>query len=340
MAKYFFIGSINESKSPRGGAEAKNQFLLEKLKVKLGANFTYVDTSGSENSFLKISKLIYGLIFNEHIILSIASTGLEKLSFFNFLFRRKKLTIFIIGGMVDEKLGNRRLKKLFELADISYAETHALSKSIKSKSAKINVLQLPNFKDLIPYLPNNKSNKDNIIRLVYLSRIHVNKGVFKSIELVEKLNEAISDKEFILDLYGPLDLPPTELEKFNERINNENINYKGFLDLNTSNGYSILSGYHFFVFLTNHPGEGFPGVLIDAMHAKTHLIYSDWKYNHEIVSSNGFLVNMESSFYQNEIIAYIRNILNKEEQSYLDELNQIEISSRKYDSSNINFEIA
>src|SRR5690554_587942 len=132
MAKYFFIGGINKGGAPRGGAEAKNQYLIKKLQSKYKDNINYVDmTSSSLNLAIRYFRLIKGLIMHQHIVLSVASTALEKLAYLNFYLKSKNVTIFIIGGVVDQKLAKPRMLQLFENANLVYAETKALTISIK-----------------------------------------------------------------------------------------------------------------------------------------------------------------------------------------------------------------
>lgn len=338
MSKYFFVGSINESKNPRGGAEAKNQFLLKKLQEKFGDKLSYVDMSSSRISIYY--RLIIGLLSHKHIILSVASTALEKLAYLNLYLKNKNVSIFIIGGVVDEKFINPRIKALFELASITYAETSALAKSIKIKLPKTKVKHLPNFKELILFDEYNKSNKSEIIKLIYLSRVNVDKGIFRAISLLETLNKNSANKKFELDIYGPIDLSDKDLKTFESKIDQKEVNYLGFLRLEMAEGYTTLSQYHFFIFLTKHPGEGFPGVLIDAMHSKIHIISSDWKYNKEIVPTTGFLVDLGRSNYENDIIAYIDQVLKRDEFNYQIELEISKKESLKYDIKNIEFEIA
>lgn len=49
--------------------------------------------------------------------------------------------------------------------------------------------------------------------------------------------------------------------------------------------YDILANYSAMLFPTYWEGEGFPGILIDAMIAGTPVIASDWGYNSEIIEN-------------------------------------------------------
>src|SRR5690606_6233839 len=113
--KYFFIGTVNEGDTPRGGAEAKNQIILEKLKNQLGINLNYVDVSKSKINLFTLANLLWGLAIRKKIIFSVASPTLEKLSLFNFFFKHKNIIIIIVGGLVHKKIEkNKKLKKFFE----------------------------------------------------------------------------------------------------------------------------------------------------------------------------------------------------------------------------------
>src|SRR5690606_12958223 len=105
-----------------------------------------------------------------------------------------------------------------------------------------------------------KVRSSSEIQLVYLSRVERRKGIFRAINLVKKLNQNTRGYRYHLDIYGRMDLKQNELFEFERLINNDDlIAYKGFLNLNESGSYERLSQYHFFLFLTDHVGEGFPG---------------------------------------------------------------------------------
>lgn len=339
MTKYFFIGGINQGGSPRGGAEAKNQFLLKKLQEKYNEQLDYVDMTSSKNSFLKrYILLILGIIKSKYIIFSISNSALFKISFIDFLLQKKKKTIFLVGGVADQKLENLRFKKFIESAGIVYAETKALTKSIYQKSNRINVKHLPNFKQLIEFTPRNKSNKDSIIKFVFLSRVHRDKGVFRAINTVLHLNNKIK-KQFVLDIYGPIDLSVEDKKVFDQQVENQYINYKGYLDLSTADAYTKLSEYHFFIFLTNHPSEGFPGVIIDALHSGSIIIASDWRFNKEIIPKTNLIVNL-----QNDYLADIQEYVIKISELSFDEYQKItqsqQIKAKKYDVDYANIEVS
>src|SRR5690606_31779227 len=160
---------------------------------------------------------------------------------------------------------------------------------------------------------------------VFVSRVHRDKGIFRAMEVIHYLNKSIKNKQFVLDIYGPLDLTAEDKKIFEQQTESQYINYKGYIDLSNPEAYTTLSAYHFFIFLTKHPGEGFPGVLIDALHSGTIIIASDWRYNNEIIPQSNLLVDLEVN-YQEVIKEYVHQILNLKE----DEFRELIINQQKH----------
>ena len=90
-----------------------------------------------------------------------------------------------------------------------------------------------------------------------------------------------------MSLYGIVD------QSFNlEKCTNENIEYKGKLDLiNSNDDYEKLRKEDVFVFPTKWAGEGFAGALIDAMALGKPIIATRHNMNEQIVDEgkNGLL---------------------------------------------------
>lgn len=343
LNKILFIGPINKGKSPAGGAEAKNQILLETIRKDTTNEINYLDVSKlKKNKILLTFTVCLKIIQHKKIVLSVASTALLKLAFLNLILVRKKVTIFVIGGMVHERLDNNRLKRLFENACIVYAETKELKQNILHKSAQINVQYLPNFKK-IPNIKIIKTPIQQKVKLLYLSRIHSDKGIFRSIKIAKELNEKDFTREYELSIYGNFDLTKKEKLRFETEVEkNKNIIYKGFLDLEKSENYLELANYHFFLFLTNHYGEGFPGVLIDAMIAQVPVIASDWKYNSEILNDGngimGTIINLDKDDYIQQACGSILRLIANNEQYYnIQERMRLEV--QQYNIDNIKIDL-
>ncbi len=293
MDKICFIGGINAGNPPRGGAEAKNQILLKELKRRYGSEeiVNYDVSINRENPILAFLGILRVILLHNRLVFSVPSTALIKIAFLNFLLKRKKITIFVIGGDIHEMLYNKRLMTLLKMACVVYGETQKMVNYILTENKSIKAKYLPNFK----YLPEGflfpNRNIGSELKLLYLSRINHDKGIFRCFEIMERLKEKDPNTNYILDIYGVFDLTKKERLFFDQYLElHSNIRYKGIINLNDEKGYIHLAQYYLMLFLTNHPGEGFPGALIDSIIAHVPVIASDWKYNAEILCDEvGFL---------------------------------------------------
>ena len=80
---------------------------------------------------------------------------------------------------------------------------------------------------------------------------------------------------------------------------NLNIQYKGYLKIlnNEIVAYEILSQYCVMVFPSYYPGEGFPGVFLDAFNVGMPIIASDWNMHAEVINDgyNGKIVETKNN---------------------------------------------
>ena len=154
-----------------------------------------------------------------------------------------------------------------------------------------NVVYVPNSKPII-YRPNtNKFKLSHIIKFVFVSRIHPDKGCDDIFNAVQMLNDRGYSDRFEVSFWGPVF--PSYKESFNTQLQEyKNVNYCGFLDFTCVNGYDILSNYDIMLFPSYWSGEGFPGVIIDAYIAGLPIIASDWNLNQEVIENEktGFII--------------------------------------------------
>jgi len=342
VRKFLFVGAINEGNIPEGGAIAKNQILVKKLKTQKEINLVCADTYLNNFKIFVGIKLIIQLIIFKNILFSISTKSLSLIAKFNFFIKRKNVIIFIVGGDADKTIEqDKSLIVFFENSRIVYAETHSLVSKLKNLSGKINAKYLPNFKPVLKIRTTFKLNSDKEIRLVFLSRISVDKGIFRALELLDFLNSnERSDQSFVLDIYGPFDLSENEKKKFDDKVRNtKGAIYRGVLDLRSKRGYEVLSGYHFFLFLTLHHGEGFPGVIIDALIAQVPIIASDWAYNREILPGGCLVVDLSYNHYFDLISDYIYKITQMCKTDYVNLLNLLGVEGQKYNIDEITLDI-
>jgi glycosyltransferase involved in cell wall biosynthesis len=114
------------------------------------------------------------------------------------------------------------------------------------------------------------------------------KGVSVILEAAGVLTkQSVSQPNMEIDFYGLFESEEYKAFFESELAGlNSWVRYKGYLDIRSDPGtaYNILAGYDCLLFPTQYPGEGFPGVLLDAFIAGLPIICSDWNMNAEIVS--------------------------------------------------------
>lgn len=336
-----FIGGTNQGKPPTGGVAAKNQIIFKKLCREFEGEVFNLDVSQhKKNILVLIVLLFYHITSYQRIVISVPTPGLKKLAFLNPIFRRKQVTIFIAGGSINQELGCKRLAALLKNACRIYAQTQTLVDNIKAQESGIPVQHLPNFKPQ-PQIKIPKRSFKKEIYLLYISRVHRDKGVFRSFEVLDRLNQIDPEATYHLDIYGNMDLTPDEHNRFEQKLKNETVTYKELLDLRKKSGYEILADYHFMLFLTNHPGEGFPGVILDAMIAQVPVMASDWNYNKEIMRTDmgilGQIIDLDTDYVSQTADTILH--LKENPTDYKRIQKQMETEAKQYDAEEIQLAI-
>lgn len=280
--KIVFIGPAGGGDAPQNGASAKNYHLMKYFQKK-GVNVISVDTENWRKNPFILVKLACIIILNPKAKYIIATNNMSSYRVLQImsLFPGKRSVIYwIIGGSIADWIKDGKVKATpFKLVDYFLAEGKKMQKTFAEVGFN-NTIYVPNFK-CIDYLPEIKDKDNNKVRFVFLSRIIPEKGCNAIIEAVELLNKNYKNK-FLVDFYGPFE---AEYEsRFKEKISGiDNISYKGFLDLRNQKNYDQLADYSAMLFPTYWPGEGFPGIIIDAFVSGLPVIATDWRLNADII---------------------------------------------------------
>lgn len=135
---------------------------------------------------------------------------------------------------------------------------------------------------------------DRPLRLAYVGRIKETKGLHYLLAAIAALNE--TGPRVSLDVFGHfLDGDDYE-QRFRERCSETpEATFRGKLD--NEEVIPRLREYDVFAFPTYYPGEGFPGVLVEAFAAGCLVLASDWNYNDQLVVDDydGLLFEPQSS---------------------------------------------
>jgi glycosyltransferase involved in cell wall biosynthesis len=269
MYKILIIGTTT---GKYGGTNVSLIHLLNYFKEEK-INYKHLETGGVRqkniNSLFLFIKLLISLIKyskkSKTISAHLNNTALPILGPFLYLVSKllkKPYTIRIFGGFGYENK-NRLIRfinfKVLQNSKMYFAQTKKLYKiAIKDN---LEVTWFPTTRPKTNLRINSSQSKN----LVYIGRIIKEKGIFEIIKAAKLINSNIS-----IDIYGPLQ------NGLNQTIFDEgkNINYKGVV--NPKNIYETLVNYDLLLFPTYYPGEGYPGIIIEALNVGMPTICTDW----------------------------------------------------------------
>lgn len=283
------MGPFQLGQLATNGVSIKNRYFAERFS-KLFNEVKIVDSSYVGKKYpLKTLKYFlrlayYGMFHrNAKVVLS------ENIDFaYSFALRYLYLTrhgknvyYWAPGGTLPKKIkdGNYNIKYYNSLRKI-YVQGQGLVDKLNEMGIK-NSIFVPNSK-YIPALPKKMVNKTNVLRFVFVSRVHPTKGISEIAKCAEYLDNHGYKDRYIIDFYGSIQNGYENEFKDTIKVS-ANISYKGFLNLRKFENYNLLAKYDVMLFPTYWHGEGFPGVVIDSYIAGLPVIASDWNLNSEFV---------------------------------------------------------
>lgn len=306
MKKVIVFGNFPANGKCIAGQHIRSDNVYNLLKRKYPSySIKKIDTES--NKLLLLLRVFWSLIFSYRLVvmpgrrfLYVLSVLLTALPFFN-----SKVVCVAIGGWIPSFIeSNRFAKRVLSRLRYIYVQVPSMANKMTSIGFD-NVLVLPNFRldvkdDKTPIEANAKGTK-----FIFVSRICEDKGV---ISLIQSLNNL--GNNFVCDFYGPID--PMIKDVFFKLINkNPQLHYNG--ELANEKVVSLMRNYDVLVFPTRYEGEGFPGVILEAIYADLFVLASDWKYNKEVISEfgNGKTYSLDlSDSLENELKLLIDSPLN------------------------------
>lgn len=293
--KTIFIGPFGNGKVPTNGASIKNYHILKRLKEEI-QDLQAIDTDNWKRRPVMLLKMLWTISRNPNAryILSLNSGSANKLIKIIYqLVPNAEVIYWVIGGSFGKWIEQGRLKaKDYEHLRLIIVEGATMKSQLKSVGLS-NVEVIPNFKEIVS-VAHTERNGD-IIRFVFLSRIIPLKGCDLIFEAARQLNSEGFEKSFEIDFYGPI-APEYEIGFSSKVKTMNNVNYSGFLDLRDADNYSVLAEYDAMLFPTFWPGEGCPGIVIDAYMSGLPILASDWNMNKDYVQNgeNGILFQAQN----------------------------------------------
>lgn len=279
MNNIFFIGRFPP---PYGGATIKAQVIYSALQNKLKVEKFNTELK-NKNRVLFFISLLKFIIKNrkKNGVICVASISFFKLTrCINVIDSNmlKNISVFAIGGAIDELIIENKVDiKILNKYKTIYVECVGTKVKLENLGFD-NIKVIPNCR-IKPDMRNYYNTKNSVMKCLFMSRIDEKKGVFNILKTFEMLPE----KDFSVDFYGPID---NEIEdKFSKSIEKKNnINYKGIVESNKIDIYSIINKYDVLLFPTKY-GEGFPGILTECKIAGIPVISSNFKYSKSIIEN-------------------------------------------------------
>lgn len=286
MEKILFIGDCGNFKNTSNGVYAKNIQLFNRLK-EVFVTLKHVNTNNWKKNpsvLLNVLRSIWQYRKKDIIISLNTYSSYKLIKIVKRLFPSIRLNYFVIGGILPNFISQLEMKQreCYSIVKWFMVESQEMKRKMELWGYK-NVIHIPNFKK-IAYIPEKSTETSVPFRFVFLSRIIPEKGCDLIMEATRRINKEIGEDKFLVHFYGKID---DSYESQFLKIINEipNAEYKGFLNLADVSNYDVLASYSAMLFPTFWKGEGFPGILIDAMIAGTPVIASEWGYNTEIIEN-------------------------------------------------------
>ncbi|MDV3107703.1 glycosyltransferase family 4 protein [Segatella copri] len=286
MEKILFIGDCGNFKNTSNGVYAKNIQLFNRLK-EVFVTLKHVNTNNWKKNpsvLLNVLRSIWQYRKKDIIISLNTYSSYKLIKIVKRLFPSIRLNYFVIGGILPNFISQLEMKQreCYSIVKWFMVESQEMKRKMELLGYK-NVIHIPNFKK-IAYIPEKSTETSVPFRFVFLSRIIPEKGCDLIMEATRRINKEIGEDKFLVHFYGKVD--DSYESQFLKTINEiPNAEYKGFLNLADVSNYDVLASYYAMLFPTFWKGEGFPGILIDAMIAGTPVIASEWGYNTEIIEN-------------------------------------------------------
>lgn len=331
MTKVLFFANVPTS-NPRsiGGATVLSKRILEFLKrdSKIVVNHFQI-RSFWRPKFQLIDYLIWVFKFpfkiQDYDSISIHATKdmhfvfMPILIFWIKLFKKKYYYHFFAGNFHKQfesknNFHKRLIKHTVLKANTLFFETKEM----------INYFENLGYQNCV-WIPNSRKSQKTKLRtfnkkFVFISRLVTCKGINEILEIIEYL-----PKGYSIDFYGPIDSKAYSLKYFQEK----NICYKGVID--SDKVVSVLEDYDILLLPTYCYGEGYPGIIIEALSLGMPVITTNFNSIPEIIQHNynGYLVPIKNSK------KLLRAITSFNDESYLKYSKNAIESFNQFNSNNV-----
>lgn len=307
--KICIIGNNANGEMVTDGGRIKLRLYYNLLKEN---NFdaSIVDLCGWKKHLLSIIRRIQKAVkHNDTIIIMAGPKGcriiIPLVCFFNKKYKKRIIFSALGIGTIDKLVSKMTPleSKEFLLGKINGIKDNKIAKYLKKMTyvlveneTLLNVYKRLYFLDNVQVLTNFRNleiiERDYLkwdeMKIVFLSRITENKGVFDLMCAVKQLIEN-EKMRIVLNIYGDNQLNDEEKDTFNSYLLDEKIIYHGAVSSNLST--EIIRKNDLFVLPTKYYGEGTPGALIESMIVGTPILVSSYSQAKDLVNDkeNGII---------------------------------------------------
>lgn len=330
------IGAVPHDAVPKtyGGTTVLMTNFINFLKLR-EIPFELIQANYYLGRFSAICNLVY-ICFNflrklkhfEIVMVNVSSRGLffiAPLIYYLSIIVKKKYIFRMFGGdfiQLYNKSGSLKKSLLANTvfnADLLIFETKKIINYISDNklTSKKKLFWLPNVRESLDY-GNIKTLFNR--RFVFISHVKKTKGIIEIIEASKTLPSG-----YVIDIYGPLmDKDISSVEFSDTRVR-----YKGALE--PQKVHSVLEKYNVLILPTYHLGEGYPGIIIEALFHGIPIIATTWGGIDEIISHNkeGILIPIKDSKALRDAILFFN------ESNYKSFSSNALSRSRDFDSKNV-----
>ncbi|EDY85101.1 glycosyl transferase, group 1 family protein [Verrucomicrobiia bacterium DG1235] len=190
------------------------------------------------------------------------------------------------GGLLDQYKKNPKHAQIIFRHTTKHAENILVqTRSLKKTFEQLGYNNITWYPNSIPTKRAAKIPKGGSCKsFVYLGRITENKGIKYLLDAFKRLPDCE------LTIYGPID----DSDISTETLKGGNIHYAGIAERESID--EVLSAYDALILPTFHPGEGYPGVVLQAYNQGLPVIATNWMAIPEIVSKRtGILIPPKST---------------------------------------------
>jgi len=281
MDKILLIGPRENKKDPSktGGVIVLFEDLIRQFDKK-DINYIVIDTNKANysNIFIAMVSIYFNIFIKSFRVshISLHGTANDYVFIAPFmiiiakLFNKKTSTRKFAGNFDSYYKNAKSYKKRFieyvlKNSTYNFFETKYLVDFFKKFND--NTFWFPNVREK-QIIDNKKEFKK---KFVFISQLYKSKGVDEILEASNMLSD-----EYQVDLYGPLRDDYTE-----KYFTKYKANYKGALKSNEV--FNTLKDYDVLILASYYPGEGYPGVVIEALSVGKPVIVTDLESIKEMV---------------------------------------------------------